>query len=61
MALLYVGDVMPKSIDALIMRLYVNGSVVAFAIAVSAELAELGLKMNTRPKKPIKTRPMTSV
>lgn len=61
MALLYVGDVMPKSIDALRMRLYVNGSVVALAIAVSAELAELGLKMNTRPKKPIKARPMASV
>lgn len=61
MALLYVGDVMPKSIDALRMRLYVNGSVVDFAIAVSAELGELGPKINTSPNKIIKARQMTSV
>jgi hypothetical protein len=62
-ALLYVGEVMPKSIDALKMRLYASGSVVEFATAVSVEVEveELGLKMTMSPKKASKPRHIASV
>jgi hypothetical protein len=58
---LYVGEVMPKSIDALKMRLYVSGSVVEFATAVSVGAVELGLKMAMSPKKASRPRHMPSV
>jgi hypothetical protein len=52
---------MPKSIDALKMRLYVSGSVVEFATAVSVEVAELGLKMAMSPNRASKPRHMARV
>jgi len=61
MALLYVGEVMPKSMDALKMRLYVSGSVVAFASALSVGLAGINLEIKMSPKKPSMVRQMASV